>query len=94
MAPAPWLYAISLLAVFLWLAVLYESYSLVQMGLGIRAMMIEIARDTPGIVRVLEEVPPVRFPLWLVTHQELRTSRPLRAVFEALSQSLAVAGMD
>ena len=69
-------------------------YSLVQMGLGIGAMMIEIARGTPGIVRVLEDVPPVRFPLWLVTHRELRTSRPIRVVFEALSQSLAASDMD
>jgi hypothetical protein len=31
-------------------------------------MMEEIARDTPGIVRVLDDVPPVHFPIWLVTH--------------------------
>ncbi|MDZ4180046.1 MAG: LysR family transcriptional regulator, partial [Coriobacteriia bacterium] len=33
-------------------------------------------------------VPPVRFPIWLVTHRELRTSRPMRVVFEALAQGL------
>lgn len=47
-----------------------------------------IARDTPGIVWVLDEVPAVRFPCWLVTHRELRTSRPMRVVFEALAQGL------
>jgi DNA-binding transcriptional LysR family regulator len=57
--------------------------------MGIGAMMDEIARDTPGIVRVLDDVQPVRFPIWLVTHRELRTSRPIRVVFEALSQGLA-----
>jgi DNA-binding transcriptional LysR family regulator len=57
--------------------------------MGIGAMMEEIARDTPGIVRVLDDVPPVRFPIWLVTHRELRTSRPMRVVFEALAQGLA-----
>jgi DNA-binding transcriptional LysR family regulator len=64
-------------------------WALVRQGMGIGAMMDEIARDTPGIVRVLEEVPPVNFPIWLVTHRELRTSRRIRVVFEALAQGLA-----
>eukprot|EP01041_Mallomonas_annulata_P015997 gene15997-33648_t len=65
------------------------SWSLVRQGMGIGAMMDEIARDTPGVVRVLDEVPPVRFPIWLVSHRELRTSRRIRVVFEALAQGLA-----
>ncbi len=64
-------------------------WALVRQGMGIGAMMEEIARDTPGIVRVLDDVPPVRFPIWLVTHRELRTSRRIRVVFEALAQGLA-----
>jgi DNA-binding transcriptional LysR family regulator len=67
-------------------------WSLVREGMGIGAMMDEIARDTPGIVRVLDDVPPVRFPVWLVTHRELRTSRRIRVVFEALAQGLAAEG--
>lgn len=63
-------------------------WALVRQGLGIGAMMDEIARDTPGIVRVLDQVPPVRFPIWLVSHRELRTSRRIRVVFEALAQGL------
>lgn len=64
-------------------------WALVRHGMGIGAMMDRIARDTPGIVRVLDDVPPVRFPIWLVTHRELRTSRRIRVVFEALAQGLA-----
>jgi DNA-binding transcriptional LysR family regulator len=63
-------------------------WALVRQGMGIGAMMDEIARDTPGIVRVLEEVPPVKFPIWLVTHRELRTSRRIRVVFDTLAQGL------
>jgi DNA-binding transcriptional LysR family regulator len=63
-------------------------WALVRQGMGIGAMMDEIALDTPGIVRVLDDVPPVRFPVWLVTHRELRTSRRIRVVFEALAQGL------
>jgi len=67
-------------------------WALVQQGMGIGAMMDDIAFDTPGIVRVLDDVPPVRFPIWLVTHRELRTARRIRVVFEALAQGLMPAG--
>lgn len=63
-------------------------WALVREGLGIGAMMDEVARDTPGIVRVLDDVPPVRFPVWLVCHRELRTSRRIRVVFDALARGL------
>lgn len=63
-------------------------WALVQQGLGIGAMMEEIARDTPRIVRVLDDLPPIRFPVWLVTHRELRTSRRIRVVFDALAEGL------
>ncbi len=63
-------------------------WALVRQGLGIGAMMDEIARETPGMIRVLNDVPPVRFPIWLVTHRELRTSRRIRLVFEALAAGL------
>lgn len=66
------------------------SWSLVRHGMGIGAMMDDIARDTPGIVKVLDDVASVRFPIWLVTHRELRTSRRIRVVFDALAQGLAV----
>ena len=64
------------------------SWSLVRAGMGIGAMMDEIARQTPGVVRVLDDVPPVMFPIWLVSHRELRTSRSIRVVFEALADGL------
>jgi DNA-binding transcriptional LysR family regulator len=64
-------------------------WALVCQGMGIGAMMDEIALATPGMVRVLNEVPPVTFPIWLVTHRELRTARRIRVVFEALAQGLA-----
>ena len=74
----------------------YAHYSmahgaLVRQDMGIGAMMDEIALDTPGIVRVLDDVPPISFPIWLVTHRELRTSRRIRVVFEALAQGLTLA---
>ena len=64
-------------------------WALVCQGMGIGAMMEEVAQNTPGMVRVLEEVPKIRFPIWLATHRELRTSRSIRMVFDALAQGLA-----
>lgn len=64
-------------------------WGLVCQGLGIGAMMDEIAQKTPGVVRVLDDVPPVQFPIWLVTHTELHTSRKIRVVFDFLAEGLA-----
>lgn len=63
-------------------------WALVCQGLGIGAMQHDIARATPGVMRVLDDVPPVRFPFWLVTHRELRTSPRIRAVFDFLAEQL------
>lgn len=64
------------------------AWMLVQQGLGIGVMMDQVARRTPGVVRVLDDVPPVRFPCWLVTHRELHTARRIRVVFDALANGL------
>lgn len=69
-------------------------WSLVRQGMGIGAMMDEVALSTPGIVRVLDDVAPVLFPIWLVSHRELRTLRRIRVVFEALAQGLAVGNLN
>lgn len=68
-----------------------SSWSLVRAGLGIAPMMDEIACDMPDLVRVLDDLPPVRFPIWLVTHRELRTSRRIRLVFDVLAEALGAA---
>ena len=67
-------------------------WALVRQGLGIGAMMVDIARATPGVVQVLDDVPPVVFPIWLVTHRELRTARRIRLVFDLLAEALRSPG--
>ena len=68
-----------------------SNWSLVRQGLGIGAMMDDIACTMPDVVRVLDDVPPVRFPIWLVTHRELRTARRIRMVFDLLADALGAA---
>lgn len=65
------------------------AWALVRQGLGIGAMMDEVAASCPDVQRVLDEVPPVRFPIWLLTHRELHTARRIRLVFDLLAEALA-----
>lgn len=65
------------------------SWAMMQHGLGITVTMDDVAASMPGIVRVLEEVEPVTFPIWLVTHRELQTAKRIRVVFDALAEGLS-----
>lgn len=69
-------------------------WALVRHGLGIAPMVDEVARTCPDVVRVLDDLPPIRFPIWLVTHRELRTSRRIRLVWDAIVAALAVPGAE
>lgn len=65
------------------------AWQMVRQGLGIGVMMDDIAGAFPEVVRVLDDLPVVRFPIWLVTHRELHTARRFRVVFDLLGQALA-----
>ncbi|MCP4185307.1 MAG: hypothetical protein GY761_18685 [Hyphomicrobiales bacterium] len=42
-----------------------------------------------GLQRVLPQLDPMMFPLWLVAHRELHTSRRIGVVFDFFSEELA-----
>lgn len=63
-------------------------WEMVRRGLGIGMMLREIADRTPGIVRLLPDLPGTPVPIWLVSHRELRTSRRVRLVFDTLADEL------
>ncbi len=65
------------------------AWELVKQGLGIGIMSEEIAALTPEIERVLPDLPPFKFPIWLTTHRELKSSRRIRVVFDLLDEVLA-----
>lgn len=60
-----------------------------RQGFGITAMSDDVAEATSGIERVLPEMAPVHFPVWLTTHRELHTSRRIRLVFDVLAAFLS-----
>ncbi len=59
-------------------------WELLRTGLGISVLPDAMCDPEPELERVLPELPPFQFPIWLVTHRELQTSRRIRIVFDLL----------
>lgn len=64
------------------------AWELVRQGFGLSIMADEIAERFPEIIPAFSGVKPVSFPIWLVTHRELHTSRRIRVVFDHLAEGL------
>lgn len=65
------------------------AWELARHGLGITPIMTEIASRFPDLVPVLDDVPPIRFPIWVVAHHEVRTATRIRLVFDLLADALS-----
>ncbi|NVB38834.1 LysR family transcriptional regulator [Pseudenhygromyxa sp. WMMC2535] len=65
------------------------SWELVRRGLGIGVMMEAVGARDPTVERAAPQMQPIPFPVWLVTHRELHTSRRVRVVFDRLAEALA-----
>jgi len=63
-------------------------WELVKAGHGVTFMPEFLGEATPGIEKVVPDLPSLEFPVWLVTHRELRTSRRIRFVFDLLARGL------
>lgn len=58
-------------------------------GLGLGIGLQSVAARSPGIVRVLHEIPVPPLQTWLAVHRELRGSPRLRATFDLIATALA-----
>mmetsp|Transcript_18333 Transcript_18333/g.29398 ORF Transcript_18333/g.29398 Transcript_18333/m.29398 type:complete len:298 (+) Transcript_18333:5282-6175(+) len=65
------------------------NWELVRHGFGILPMSDDIAAQFDDVVRVLPDRPAITFPVWLVTHRELHTSRRIRLAFDLIADMLA-----
>jgi DNA-binding transcriptional LysR family regulator len=65
------------------------AWEMARNGLGIIVMSDVVAAGAPGIERVLPDMEPIVFPIWLAAHRELHTSRRIRLVFDLLAEFLA-----
>ena len=58
-------------------------------GLGVIFFPEDLGDNYPGLVRAFEHMgPAMQLPVWLVCHQELRTSLRVRRVFDFIAQEL------
>ncbi len=75
------------------LPVLADSYlvhwELVRQGAGVGFMAEAVGDADPAVRRALPDAAPIVFPVWLVTHRELHTSRRIRVAFDLLADALA-----
>lgn len=71
---------------------LTESYlvmwELVRQGAAIGILDAYIGDADPVVRRVLPDLEPLVFPIWLVSHRELTTSRRIRMVYDFLAEEL------
>jgi DNA-binding transcriptional LysR family regulator len=63
----------------------------IRAGFGIGICQVALARRDPALVRVLPEI-VLPLPLWIVMHEDLKTTARYRAVFDALAKGLAASG--
>jgi DNA-binding transcriptional LysR family regulator len=64
-------------------------WQMVQNGLGVAAMLREVADRTPDVMRLTLDLPPISVPVWLVTHRGLASSPRIRLVQKILSEELS-----
>lgn len=64
-------------------------WSMVKQGLGIGIMPQNIGDAEAAVVRACPDMPAFEFPIWLVSHRELRHSRRIRIVFDLLAEGLS-----
>ncbi len=65
------------------------SWEYARQGLGVCVMANDIAARCPEVVQVFKNLEPISFPIWLVTHRELHTSRRIRIVFDHFAEGLS-----
>jgi DNA-binding transcriptional LysR family regulator len=66
----------------------------VRAGLGVGFAADYVIRTAPEVQPVLPQLKLPRYPVWLTVHRELRTSARIRAVYDALAETVpeALAG--
>jgi DNA-binding transcriptional LysR family regulator len=63
-------------------------WEMMKHGITIGMMMEFVADNEPLLERVLLDSAAIIFPIWLVAHKQLKSSKRIRAVFDVLSESL------
>ena len=62
-------------------------WELMRAGLGIIVGPKGLWPHVTEVEQIMIDAPPIPFPVWLATHRELKTSRRIRIVFDALAEA-------
>lgn len=66
-------------------------WELLKAGYGISMLPEVLCEPEPKLEKVLPSLPSLEFPIWLVAHRELQTSKRIRIVFDHLVRELGEA---
>ena len=64
------------------------AWELARNGLGIIIMSDKVGETADDMQRLLPDMDPLLFPIWLTAHRELHTSRRVRVAFDLLAEFL------
>ena len=64
-------------------------WEMMKAGFGMSLLPEVLCDAEPGLEKVFPDLTPIQFPIWLVTHRELQTSRRIRIVFDQLARGMA-----
>lgn len=65
-------------------------WELARVGMGVCLLPEGLCEADETMEKVLPNAPSQEYPVWLVTHRELRTNRRIRVVYDALARGLSV----
>lgn len=63
-------------------------WEMARQGVAIGIAPEFLGRDTPGMRRLLPGHGPIRYPVWLVAHREVRSSRRIRMVWDVMERHM------
>lgn len=69
-------------------------WEMLKAGYGISMLPEALCEPEPCLEKVLPSLPSIEFPIWLVTHRELQTSKRIRIVFDQLARGLTEAASN
>lgn len=64
-------------------------WQMARQGMGLCLVLDKVGQADPRMRQAIPDFPGIPVPMWLVTHREVRTSRRVRIVFDALAQGLS-----
>jgi len=64
-------------------------WAYVKAGLGIGILDGNLGDAEPAVRRVLPDLAPLNYPIWLVAHRDLTRNRRIRRVFDLLAEALS-----